>query len=311
MTRAERQTSRCFLRWGGGGALPRARLHQREAHVVGRRRGCGRCAGAPAVAHPYGASACGTCVAAQCSVAVTACGEDPECASFLECLDACPIGASGDVDAACAARCPAPTGTAGQQAKATLDACRAGTAAIACAACGDPPPDGGLIPLLEETCPPSQETDPCLKCDHESCCTIDDACTASKECSAIIDCLNTATTTPEVLACVNDHPGGAGIFAQRFACRDVHCTNTVACLGKPPGACAVCEVTQCPDVFAELVGTPDGLNLLYGCVLSGCQGLTNPDQYVACLQTCKGKFPAAGLAFDDFFLCASTRCDCL
>jgi hypothetical protein len=264
--------------------------------------------GAPP-ANAYGTSACGTCVAAQCSAAVAACGQDPECASFLACLDACPVGANGDADATCAAACPAPSGTAGQEAVASFQGCRGGVAA-ACAACGAAPADGGGIALLNETCPPSQKTDPCARCDDEKCCAADDACNASPECAAILACLPTTPTYGDVAGCVAMHPAGALVFTQRFACRLILCTATAACGGPGTlGECDACFIPACPDTFAELVGTPDGFDLYYTCRGGPCAMITTDvQQYLDCLAMCRKMYPAAALAFDDWYLCATTRC---
>jgi hypothetical protein len=249
-------------------------------------------------------------VAAQCSAAIAACGEDPECAFFLSCLDACPVGANGDADPTCAAACPAPSGTAGQQAVASFQGCRSGVAAAACAACGAAPADGGGIALLNETCPPSQKTDPCARCDDEKCCAADDACNANPECVAAIACLPDNATYGDLSTCMAMHPAGAMAFAQRFACRQVLCTATPACGG--PGTLATCDacfIPACPDTYAELVGTPDGYDLYYACFRGTCEMFkTSVTQYLDCIVMCKQMYPSEARAFDDWYVCATTRC---
>jgi hypothetical protein len=223
------------------------------------------------------------------------------------------VGADGNVDASCAAKCPEPTGSAGQQAVATLNACWTGSAA-SCSACGSAKADAGLIPLLQETCPPAQDTDTCVRCDHEKCCTVDDACTKNPECVAVINCLPDTATYGDVATCMMMHPGGALAFTQRFACRQVLCTTTSACpTATKPLPCDACYLAHCPDSFAELVGTEDGFDLYYTCYGGPCAMIQNDvKQFEACLAMCRTMYPSAATAFDDFLLCESTRCptDC-
>jgi hypothetical protein len=170
-----------------------------------------------------------------------------------------------------------------------------------------------LIPLLEESCPPSQATDPCVQCDQEKCCTVDDACTKSPECTAIIACIPNSATYEDVSTCMGMHPAGADAFAQRTACRQVLCSYTPACMGstKPP-ACDACYLAHCPDSFAELIGTPDGFDIYYTCYGGPCAMIQDVAQFETCLAMCRTMYPSAVTAFDDFLLCQSARCptDC-
>jgi hypothetical protein len=200
-----------------------------------------------------------------------------------------------------------PSGTAGQAALVSFRSCRT-TAAVACSACGAPAPDGGGLALLNETCPPSQNADPCQRCDDEKCCAADDACNAQPECVAIIDCFHQAVSLGDLSTCLAMHPAGALTFTQRFACREVLCTSTPACPPASPGSgippCDLCVISQCPDTFAELVGTPDGYDLYLVCVGSQC----GPISDMSCLFTCRDMYPEAAPAFDAWFLCATQRC---
>ena len=95
-----------------------------------------------AIAQPYGASACGSCVAQACATTVQTCEQDPQCTLYVSCIDACATADGGDVSASCAAACPLPNESAGQAAQQAFAACRTESTA-ACAACGGAPSDDG------------------------------------------------------------------------------------------------------------------------------------------------------------------------
>src|SRR5262249_19657298 len=59
----------------------------------------------------YGTGPCAACVATACASQIDACKADPECPTFLACLDACPITSGGDAQATCVAACPTGSGT--------------------------------------------------------------------------------------------------------------------------------------------------------------------------------------------------------
>ena len=106
-------------------------------------------------------------------------------------------------------------------------------------------------------------------------------------------------------------PGRRQAFTQRSACRQVLCTNPTNCPGTKLSSCDACFLAACPDSFAELIGTPDGFALYYTCLGGPCAAATDPAQLESCILTCEGMYPDASAAFDDFYLCASTRCACL
>jgi hypothetical protein len=98
-----------------------------------------------------GAVACGTCFAGACQQAITDCGSDPDCASWLQCAQAC----FGMADPkACLDGCDAPA--LGVTAIDQVYACACGSCADWCTAedaCGRACNDGA--PALDATVPPT------------------------------------------------------------------------------------------------------------------------------------------------------------
>src|SRR4051812_24804354 len=106
----------------------------------------------------YGTSECGLCVEqTACVSQVNACKGDPGCATYLDCLDACPLGSTGDADTMCEKACPAISGSAGQSAKEALIACRtSGPGATTCTACEQI--DAPTNEIFHQVCSTSTET---------------------------------------------------------------------------------------------------------------------------------------------------------
>src|SRR5262249_26959319 len=100
----------------------------------------------------WGTSACYECLAGDsaCRDEIGNCLGDPGCAAWMTCLQHCPVGPEGDVDAACAEGCAPPSGEAGETARTALEKCRTRSGRAACPACG--PIECEHIPLLCQTC---------------------------------------------------------------------------------------------------------------------------------------------------------------
>ena len=259
--------------------------------------------GGTPMTHAYEMSPCGVCVTTACAATVTTCGQDPECAASLACLYACPLGPTGDALTSCASACPTPADSAGLEALASVQTCRA---AADCVACGNVAPDAGVDPVLDQVCAGDTSTDLCTRCHHEKCCDTDAACNTNSECTAIVDCilalLNMNVT--DFGSCYSAHPTGMPIFSQRMTCRDFNCSNTVPCQGDGgmPSICFACEYQRCPETFSALEGNPEGY-MLWQCIQS-CAGGAD----LSCIDACESAHPDAVLAVDAWITCSVQRC---
>lgn len=260
--------------------------------------------GAPAAT--WGASECGTCVHEACAAAFQACLSDPECPAYAECLDACPMGADGNVDPTCQAACPRGTGTESLRAAAAIDACRDPGAGADCVACGIPGrtclPD---IPELNQTCTePSVETNPCFICQDENCCQTIATCDANPECVAFKQCLrdNAEANDPYNL-CGAQHPDGVQDAAAGITCATYHCAiDTNGCDPDERDPCLDCLFCDCAKEWAELERTAEGF-LLVGCV-GAC-----PVGDTACDQACFDAHPSAQQGYLALGECLFAACD--
>jgi hypothetical protein len=272
-------------------------------------------ADAEAAVMTFARSACGTCVAHACSSATTACGADPDCASYLTCLDGCGLGPAGDVDTACEKACPRSPSSSGAQAEQALTQCRTSGAGATCAACANDAGSGD--PILHQMCAPVMDPDACHQCSRNHCCVTDATCRASADCMAYKSCFKACGSgawddggayvagPPDGGSCeemcYQPNPNGLAAFSGWLACLSVYCADIGACGGQPQDSCAQCKNAMCGDQIAENEGTVDGF-LAGGCI-SQCASTD-----VACVNACWTKYPNAKAADDALLLCVLQKC---
>jgi hypothetical protein len=267
---------------------------------------------------PDGASACGQCVAQQCSATIAGCSSDPDCATYWSCVDACGLDPSGNVDPTCEAACPRGSSTSGTAAEAQLTQCRSNGAGATCTACGIDA--GGQNPLLHEMCMPSTDPDACHQCEKSRCCDVYAACVGNPDCLPFAHCLNPCYNgiaddagvhdagPPDgdlacAYYCLQGHPNGLTDLAPLLACDAVDCS-----LPCNPGATAyhTCLITYCPDEYAYSLQTPDGF------LLGECQGDCPEDDAgtasAACLMGCEDMYLSAKAAADALAVCGAAHC---
>lgn len=254
----------------------------------------------------YGASACGTCVAAACSTAIATCNGDPTCAAHLTCLDACVVTATGDADPACEAACPAPSGSAGTSAQAGLTTCRTQGAGAACGACGVA--DGGsdasaacvANPVLKQTCAASTQPNPCNKCQFEKCCDSVKKVFDGGPATDFGDCF-LACAAHDIVCygeCEKKYPTGIKGFGEYQACLEVNCQATGAC--QVSSKCAECEFQKCGCELTNCKVDPSCLHI------NECVGSCDTP---SCAAKCTDAMPAASVAlYNSLSICTTQKC---
>lgn len=259
----------------------------------------------------YSTSLCGTCVLKACASEQAACDAEPGCSARLECLLHCPVGANGDADPTCEQGCPGASGTAAQSASDAFEYCRTSGPGTSCAApCGDALPDGGSPetckgnPILTQQCKPSQEPDPCYKCQFEKCCDSVDACfnggPATDLSNCWLECMKDDIACQ--LACFDKYPDGVVGFGGYTACLYINCFAAGAgCVSSKQNDCSTCQTTECCEELAAC-NTDAECYLITQCAL-GCK----PQDSTcggACVSThSQGKATWAKLA-----LCTTQKC---
>jgi hypothetical protein len=245
---------------------------------------------------PWSDGTCGVCFAQNCASQRDACAGDPDCASYLTCLEACEAEPKdGPPDAACAGACQAPEGTAARAAYDNLDYCRTqGDGAKLCETCGFEPPQG-------QDCAPSTDPNPCYACEDENCCESYEAYAANPEAKAIYDCILTCTQPPYAPCqeqCVLDHPDGAADWGARLGCNTVHCSDTSTCGEVPLDACLTCVYGKCGDPYQACSADAECFRIML--CTAAC-----PDE---CAGECAAEHPDAAELYNDFALCAKNEC---
>jgi hypothetical protein len=265
----------------------------------------------------FGASACGHCVATACGSAISACNATPDCQSYLACLDKCPLASDGNVDAHCAAACPAPSSNAGQQAASQLTQCRTTGAGAACASCGGTSDAGTEGGLLNEHCAPAPDAgNSCRECILEQCCDARTVCESDPDCYALLNCEvdcdqglpDEAGATPlppdgGMYSCdtwcnAKANPGFAK-WAEYFACVNIACGGPTQCM--TASMCGNCAAQHCAAQEAALYATTDGY-LLYDCVNQCATGDTT------CEAACFNAYPSTQSAQMALNACAQQYC---
>lgn len=253
----------------------------------------------------WGDGACGTCVRDACATQIDACLADPECPSYLDCLDACPATEAGDADPACQASCPRGSGTESLRAVAAIDACRDPGAGADCAACGIA--DRTAVPdfsELNQSCGPSSDPTVCGACQDQSCCDSLAACAAEPACVAYKDCVRGGGAA-ELYECALAHRQGIAVAAPGYVCAEYHCAvgtdMTGQCDPSARDACFTCMFDVCGKEWAALYRTENGF--LASWCGSACDGDT------ACSQACLDLYPGSEAASLQLAECLLAGCD--
>jgi hypothetical protein len=266
-------------------------------------------------AQTYAGSACGMCVATACAQQEQTCNGDPQCATYLSCLGACPLDASGNALASCVSACPLPDEATGQAAQAALATCRAGASCSACGAADAgsdaAPVDAGAIDAVAEAGPVDSgptacfqaDASVCLQCDESNCCDQATACSGSTVCVNFIHCRvaceqsNSGTALEGCwYGCDMQYPGGVAGYAALGTCEAVSCSGTCN------DTCDHCAVTSCTTEYTQCFATAD-CRAYVDCVLS-CSG----DDAGGCQSACGAAHPASVTPFNDFETCYANSC---
>jgi hypothetical protein len=254
----------------------------------------------------FGDSLCYACLGGACGEAFAACEQDPGCAGWLSCLEACPVGEDGDADAACEAACPA-DGTATVAARDGVVACRGEVRGLSCTACGPAAGSGGagggdvtpiceLPAIAEQQCAEVENENDCYRCNYDACCDSADLVFGGAA-GELGDCWLECETTECDAACFEAYPDQVDEFAGYQACLTVNCLATDRC--GTSGACALCQNHECT---CELAACQADLECF---LLLDCAGRCDTP---GCAQGCIDARPEGAAAFDALLVCTSQRC---
>jgi hypothetical protein len=261
--------------------------------------------GQPDAGAGFGQSACGTCVKTACQNELGACSNDPGCASFVACLDACPVDTDGNVLKSCAIGCPTPSSSVGQSARAAFESCRATGAGAACPACGV---DSGTVdagkpenPILaDQDCAPSQSTG-CIKCYEEKCCKLR-SCLDDADCSALASCVAGCSAGWDCESkCYEAHPQSTVKYAEYYGCVSIFCPGSDAdCTTETNQTLACIVVNECRQQYADCYAN-ESCYLIVQCALD-CNGET------ACIEACKSAHPDGIDGWGAMIVCWEQKC---
>lgn len=248
---------------------------------------------------------CHACVAGACQSEIDQCATDPTCAAYYDCLGDCPTGSDGNVASSCEASCPKPSGSAGGQTIADLDACRNGGAGAQCTACGgggDAGSEGGACtdtPLLCQQCDPVQDENPCATCELSKCCDSYADCKGDPLCDAYAlcmreDCPLSYNYKQCVEFCDAAHPGGFLPLSTRLACVSNLCY-------------AECAPSPCTDCLAEHCAIEDvACKTNEDCArLSLCTQDCDSD---SCFDACLSQWPGGRADYEAWGDCGVRNC---
>lgn len=240
----------------------------------------------------FATSSCGTCVLAVCEAEVTACGADPGCAAYLECLEDCSLGALGDADATCEAACPRTGSSTSTDLVAALSLCRDDQGVVECEACG-------FASLLEQECPnPPTESEECPRCEEERCCDTRQACRDVPECVPFLHCLQACPVGAEEIACTQqcaiDLEPGIAAFAEKFACIIGNCNAECG------DACSGCIAANCPNT--HMACQADLSCYLLDKCFASCDG------DATCASACLDTYPEGNELFTASSICLLESC---
>ena len=239
----------------------------------------------------------------ECATEIQQCGIDPECAAYLNCLDGCTVAADGNVDPGCEQSCPRGSGTVAQDAIRAVSICRTSGPAASCDPCKEQGAGGGN-PILNQSCQPSQNPDPCTQCTDEHCCNSSATYHATPEAVAYRDCIVAcldAHGSNCSLDCYEQHPDGIAAFVPLLACSMVYCADGAACGAGPVDPCVACIIEHCAEVYVAYLSDPAGY--LHEECYAQC-----PSQDTACWAQCDADYPSAVPLHQAFAACSLNNC---
>jgi hypothetical protein len=247
----------------------------------------------------FGESECGQCVATECSAERSVCSAEPGCASYVSCLEACPVAGGGDVESVCEAACSRPEAGAAKSALDDYVACRKGAS---CAACASPATGAGGSPggtgILGQQCEPSPLANACLKCIAESCCDTEAAYDGSSAAQELDDCVDACEDVPCQQTCFEQWPAEAQTVLDHDACNAMKCGTPEACSSSDG---LLCLITHCADLYVDCYAD------LACFMLKECRLACNLDS--ACTDACDEAAPASAVAkYERYGLCLSNEC---
>lgn len=248
----------------------------------------------------FAESPCGSCLAMECATFDATCRSEPACAAYLDCVGACPTTLSGELDPACEAACPAPSGAAAADALANWSTCASGLAG--CVACGHTPAQPN--PFAGQVCSDSTDPDACYACWKENCCETGAQCfDVNPECEDLYSCTTScAVGSPDGNACYAEcfalHPDGVQDFLTDFACTAVEC---VPCDGAED-VCGACVQEHCGASIATCLQS-EPCFFAAACVIDCAESDT------ACLDACVADLGPQDLsAYEAWRICAIQEC---
>jgi hypothetical protein len=249
----------------------------------------------------YSKSACFACIAPGCGVQIDACNADPSCAEYLACVGACPVAATGSVDASCASGC-ALDHPGGETVRAAFETCH-GAQASGCPACGGVSdaggPDSGKHPVLEQTCGPFTHSDPCWECMNQECCESLAALEEPGPNKDLDTCLTACTTIACEIDCVTQYPEGMPAFGGWWACTATNCVAVDKCTSHSD--CTKCTYTECANEYAACQVNADCYRTMT-CIASCLPGAT------ACPEDCIAQYPGGAELVGTLRACVSQLC---
>lgn len=261
----------------------------------------------------WGEGGCSTCVRDACSSEVATCKADAGCASWLRCLEACPIAEGGDADPTCEATCPV-DGTVAAEGRDAIVTCRRSGAGQACAECGigttTSTGTGGSGPALctmpaavDQTCQVAGTDMPCEACIQEECCDSYRAVFGSGPTADLAQCWLACPDDDGDCAngCYADYPDGVQGFGDYRACTEVNCEATGKCPSQHDTECLTCQRTECTCELAACHADVE-CHTTVEC-LSNCPALDT-----GCGKACVDAHPNGAGVFELLGVCSSQNC---
>jgi len=256
----------------------------------------------------FGGGGCDTCIRGACSAEISTCGSDAGCAAWLACLQACPIGPSGDADATCEATCLV-DGTVAAEGRDAIVACRRSGAGASCAECGAAPTSststGGpgvctMPAIVDQTCGPSG-AEGCNACLYDECCDSIRDVFGSGPAADLVTCWLACPDDDGDCAndCYADHPDGIQGFGNFRACAQVNCYETGLCPSPRDNACSTCQRTECNCEVANCHADVS-CHQIYECFANCEDG--------ACAAGCPAKYPDGQTLYDNMSVCTAQHC---
>jgi hypothetical protein len=253
----------------------------------------------------FASGACYACTSTACRTQVGVCNGEPSCAAYLSCVGACPARADGTAEPACVAACPPAAGSTPEAAQAAVDGCL-GAAVATCAPCGGGVPEAGVEtgfkhPALRQQCEPSNESDPCIRCQYDNCCeSVSAAFDTGGAAVELTDCWLACETTDCEQGCYDRYRDQIPAFGGYDACLGSRCIATEACPTQGSG-CSACVHRACAEEQAACLTNTD-------CFLArACIGAC-PNADPTCGVNCRARYPDGAVYLDPLLVCGGQHC---